>query len=61
MSAAVLDLDEIYQICEALYALTLVKKNNFGLDPVIENAKKYMDLIERLQLEERGKNGAAAE
>lgn len=56
MSSNVLDLEEIYQICEALYALTLVKKNNFGLDPVIENAKKYMDLIERLQLEERGKN-----
>ena len=54
MSSNVLDLEEIYQICEALYALTLVKKNNFGLDPVIENAKKYMDLIERLQLEERG-------
>lgn len=53
MSSNVLDLEEIYQICEALYALTLVKKNNFGLDPVIENAKKYMDLIERLQLEER--------
>ena len=61
MSSNVLDLEEIYQICEALYALTLVKKNNFGLDPVIENAKKYMDLIERLQLEERGKNGTAAE
>lgn len=57
MSSNVLDLDELYQICEALYALTLVKKNNFGLDPVIENAKKYMDLIERLQLEERGQDG----
>ena len=56
MSSNVLDLEEIYQICEALYALTLVKKNNFGLDPVIENAKKYMDLIERLQLEERGQH-----
>lgn len=31
MSSNVLDLDEIYQICEALYALTLVKKIILGL------------------------------
>ena len=53
-----INLDEIYQICEALYALTLVKKNNFGLDPVIDNAKKYMDQIDAIREERKAKNGS---
>ena len=54
----IIDLDEIYQICEALFALTLVKKNNFGLDPVIDNAKKYMDQIDAIREERKAKNGS---
>lgn len=46
-----INLDEIYQICEALYAITLVKKNNFGIDKIIDNAKKYMDQIDAIREE----------